>query len=83
MAEDLGKPGHSMAAERQPRLPTRFQYKAATNRNAGQAAEHFQKHWKAPLQARNGNRSLWEKDTDHDYAPTNDHGDKPACQGSV
>lgn len=54
MAEDL-EAGHSMAAERQPRLlVTRFQvYKQLRTGTLVKLQEHFQKHWKAWLQARN------------------------------
>ncbi len=53
MAEDL-EAGHSMAAERQPRLLiTRWQvYKQLRAGTLVKLQEHFQRHWKAWLQAR-------------------------------
>ncbi|MHC8311259.1 ABC-three component system protein [Pseudomonas sp. GT1P32] len=53
MAEDL-EAGHSMAAERQPRLlVTRFQvYKQLRTGTLVKLQAHFQKHWNAWLQAR-------------------------------
>lgn len=53
MAEDL-EAGHSMAAERQPHLlVTRFQvYKQLRTGTLVKLQAHFQKHWKAWLQAR-------------------------------
>ncbi|MGN5183394.1 ABC-three component system protein [Aeromonas veronii] len=53
MAEDL-EAGHSMAAERQPRLLiTRFQvYKHLRTGTLVKLQAHFQKHWNAWLQAR-------------------------------
>ncbi len=53
MAEDL-EAGHSMAAERQPRLlVTRFQvYKQLRTGTLAKLEAHFQKHWNAWMQAR-------------------------------